>query len=255
MGIGKDISEELANRATIERQSLELVRASKLASLGELSAGVAHEINNPLAIIAASTGLLSKFRADPEKHDSKVQAIQKSVERISKIVMGLRKFARTGPKTKHATHLLSDILNEIIVLVDAKAKRHNTPVIVECQTNALINCDEVEIEQVLINLVSNAIDAVKTAPDKWVKIFLQEEQETVILRIMDSGPGIAESVKSKMFEPFFTTKEVGKGTGLGLSITKGILDEHQATITVLADSSHTCFEIRFPKAQQMKNTG
>jgi C4-dicarboxylate-specific signal transduction histidine kinase len=123
----------------------------------------------------------------------------------------------------------------------------------QSSTQAQIVCDEVEIEQVLVNLINNGIDAVKDRQDKWVKITVFEEGNTVVMRVMDSGPGIPESVRAKLFDPFFTTKKVGEGTGLGLSITKGILDEHKATITVVADCPNTCFEIRFPKAEAMKN--
>ena len=119
---------------------------------------------------------------------------------------------------------------------------------IDCKGNAQILCDEVEIEQVLVNLVNNAIDAVKDQPKKWVKVSLSDDAESVVLRVTDSGPGIPDSVRDKLFEPFFTTKSVGEGTGLGLSITKGILDEHKATIAVVTDSPNTCFEIKFARA-------
>jgi len=111
----------------------------------------------------------------------------------------------------------------------------------------MILCNEIEIEQVLVNLINNAIDAVKDADKKSVEIHIQEDQEALVLRVSDSGSGVSESIESKIFDPFFTTKIVGEGTGLGLSITKGILDEHQATIALDRSSSNTCFEIRFKK--------
>ncbi len=103
------------------------------------------------------------------------------------------------------------------------------------------------MEQVMVNLINNAIDAVKSQPEKWVKTKIYEEGDTLVMRVMDSGPGIPMELQSKLFDPFFTTKKVGEGTGLGLSIAKGILDEHHATIGVVNDSPHTCFEIRFQK--------
>ena len=112
----------------------------------------------------------------------------------------------------------------------------------------IVFCDEVEIEQVFINLLNNAIDAVKDRPEKWVKISVFEDGNYVVIRTTDSGPGIPGNVRDKLFEPFFTTKSTGEGTGLGLSITKGILDEHNATITVVDESPNTCFEIKFPKS-------
>lgn len=109
------------------------------------------------------------------------------------------------------------------------------------------------MEQVFVNLINNAIDAVTSLSEKWVTIQLQEMDGRAVLRIRDSGPRIRPEIQQKLFQPFFTTKPVGQGTGLGLSIVKGILDEHQATIELVADDPHTCFEIRFPKVEVQKN--
>ena len=225
----------------------QFVITSKLASLGEMSAGIAHEINNPLAIIAGAAELLPKYVNQPEKLAAKVDAIQRSCVRISKIVRGLKKFSRSAEKTDFASHSLHSIIEEVLVLTGAKSIRHSTPVSIETNTEARIYCNEVEMEQVMVNLINNAIDAVKSQPEKWVKTKIYEEGDTLVMRVMDSGPGIPMELQSKLFDPFFTTKKVGEGTGLGLSIAKGILDEHHATIGVVNDSPHTCFEIRFQK--------
>ncbi len=254
MGIAKDLTDKHALRSELEQERIKSIRNAKLASLGEMSAGIAHEINNPLAIISGSAGLLSKFSDNPEKLASKVEIIKKSCDRISRIVLGLKKFSRSGTKPNFITHELYNIIKEASILTEAKSKRHSTPVTVDCKTQAKVICDEVEIEQVLVNLINNAIDAVKTRPEKWINVTLFDDSNSVVLRVTDSGPGIPENVRTKVFEPFFTTKKVGEGTGLGLSITKGILDEHKATITVVADSPNTCFEIRFPRAEEIKNT-
>lgn len=243
-------TKELENALKLEQAKS--IKNSKLASLGEMSAGIAHEINNPLAIIAGSVGLLEKLASQPEKLASKIQAIKSSCERISRIVKGLRKFSRTGDKTDLKNHELSKIVKEVLILTEAKSKRHSTPVSVDYRSNAQILCDEVEIEQVLVNLINNAIDAVKPRSEKWVKVELFDEGASVVLRVTDSGLGIPESVRNKLFEPFFTTKIVGEGTGLGLSISKGILDEHKATISVRVESPHTCFEIRFLRSVDSK---
>lgn len=228
--------------------------SGRMNLLGEMSAGIAHEINNPLAIISGSVGLLSRFKDNPEKFASKIESIQKCCDRIAKIVRGLKKFSRTSDEKRNfELHSISDIINEAAVLIDNNSKKQSTQVTIECSTQAQILCDEVEIEQVLVNLINNGIDAVKDQPEKWIKISVIEDGLTVVMRVMDSGLGIPESVRAKLFDPFFTTKKVGEGTGLGLSISKGILDEHNATITVVADCPNTCFEIRFPKAEEIKN--
>jgi C4-dicarboxylate-specific signal transduction histidine kinase len=114
----------------------------------------------------------------------------------------------------------------------------------------VIHCNEIEVEQVIVNLINNALDAIKTKIDKWIKISIYEEANQVVLRVMDSGKGIPEEVRQNLFDPFFTTKQTGEGTGLGLSISKGIIDEHKATITVLDNCPNTCFEIRFPQIKE-----
>lgn len=243
-------------KKSIERKSCELeservksVRFAKLASLGEMSAGIAHEINNPLTIIAGTAHVLSKFAGDPEKLKSRIEIIEKATARIAKIVRSLRKFSRSDEKSAKKVHLLAEIVEEAIIITGAKSRRHGTPVNFSKQANGSVWCDEIEIEQVLVNMINNGIDAVKTTTNKWVQIELTEEVNAVVMRIRDSGKGIAQDVQNHMFHPFFTTKPVGQGTGLGLSIAKGILDEHGAEIQVLDNDPNTCFELRFPKAE------
>ncbi len=253
IGISNDITEEVRIRRDLELERSKSLKNAKLASLGEMSAGIAHEINNPLAIISGAAGLLEKFVDNPEKLASKVESIKKSCVRIARIVEGLRKFSRSGDKADLRNYEISKVVQEGCLLTEAKSKRHSTPVVLDLRSHSLVLCDEVEIEQVLINLINNAIDAVKGLPEKWVKVSLFDEGDSVVLRVTDSGSGIAENVREKLFEPFFTTKRVGEGTGLGLSITKGILDEHKAAITLVTDSPNTCFEIRFPRIGSVKN--
>ena len=227
-----------------------LIQASKLASLGEMSAGIAHEINNPIAIIVGSAELLQKVANNPENLKAKVEVIQKSCERITRIVNGLKKFSRSSEKHNYTSRSLAAIVRESISLTEVKAHRNETLVYCDIKSDAHILCDEVEIEQVIINLSSNAIDATKEKKEKWVKIEVLDEDSSVVLRVTDSGTGIPEDIRNRLFEPFFTTKSVGEGTGLGLSIAKGILDEHKATISVIVDHPNTCFEVRFQKAEK-----
>lgn len=252
-GINMDVTEEIKIKKDLEFERTKSLKNAKLASLGEMSAGIAHEINNPLAIISGTVGLLSKFSHTPEKFAAKVETIKKSCDRISRIVGGLRKFSRSGDKSNLKNYELSKIIQDTVILTEAKSKRHSTPVILDSRSSSFVYCDEVEIEQVFVNLINNAIDAVKEQSERWVKVSLYDEGASVVIRVMDSGSGIPENVRDKLFEPFFTTKKVGEGTGLGLSITKGILDEHKATIHVVSECSNTCFEIRFSRAEEIKD--
>jgi C4-dicarboxylate-specific signal transduction histidine kinase len=224
------------------------MHAAKLASLGEMSAGIAHEINNPLAIISANASLLMERELPREKVLEKLDRLVKASSRIGKIVGGLRKFARISDGKVHQVTSVKALFSELNFLTEVKSKRTNVPVTVNVETDAKIDCDEIEIQQVLINLINNAIDAAKGLSDKWVDVKGFEDKNEVVIQVWDSGPGIQPAIAAKIFEPFFTTKPVGEGTGLGLSITKGILDEHKAKIDVLQGVPNTCFEIRFSKA-------
>jgi PAS domain S-box-containing protein len=246
-GICWDRTKEMQLERTLTLERAKAVQNSKLASLGLMSAGVAHEINNPLAIIAGSIPLLSRFRETPERFNAKLSSIQGAVDRIAKIVNGLRKFSRSTDKKQFLPHSLKKIVDDAVSLSEVLRKRHNLGLKLEINTNARILCDEVEIEQVILNLIHNSVDAVKDQRSGWIKIRAWDSQEDTILQVLDSGPGISENIRSHLFDPFFTTKRVGEGTGLGLSIAKGILDEHHASIQLKDHTEGTCFEIRFKR--------
>ena len=242
---------ELEHQLTLEQ--VKTLHSAKLASLGEMSAGIAHEINNPLAIIASTIPLLTKFKNDPEKFESKIATLNRSVERIAKIIRGLTKFSRKANDSKFKREPLSLMIQEALTLTEAKSKRHSTPIQIELKREIQLLCDEVEIEQVLINLIGNAIDAVKDLSEKWVKISAYENDSEIKIRVQDSGQGIPDDLKQKLFDPFYTSKPVGQGTGLGLSISKGIIENHNGTLELDETDPHTCFEIRFKKTVQVKN--
>jgi C4-dicarboxylate-specific signal transduction histidine kinase len=242
-----DVTQERLDRDTLELERSKSVHSAKLATLGEMAAGVAHEINNPLGIISGSVSLAERYRNDPEKVSQKLELIKKATARISKIVGGLRKFSRSNDHKVYSSHSLASIVEEAVALTEYKAKRGMTLVEVTIDCREDIHCDEIEIQQVLINLINNGIDAVDALEEKWVKIRVFEDSGAIVLRVQDSGPGIPEEVGSRLFQPFFTTKPVGQGTGLGLSIVKGIIDEHKGSINVMTLDAHTCFEARFPK--------
>ncbi|MFT7128930.1 MAG: PAS domain S-box-containing protein, partial [Gammaproteobacteria bacterium] len=158
-GTIQDIDQRKKAEIKYDLERMKSIQNSKLASLGELSAGIAHEINNPLSIIYGSSQLISKFADNPEKLQKKVADIQKSCNRINRIVKSLKKFSRTNEKEERCLHGLGDIVIEAMSLTNAKSQRHEIPVNLDCQSKASIMCDEVEIEQVLVNLINNAIDA------------------------------------------------------------------------------------------------
>ena len=246
-GTCQDISDLVAAEEKLKIERAKALHNAKLASLGEMSAGIAHEINNPLAIISGATWSIRKNAQDQEKLQEKIQMITKASDRIAKIVGGLKKFSRSSDHSDYSLHSLSAIAKEALVLTDVKAKKNATSIILDSQGDGLAICDEIEMEQVLINLINNGIDAVKNLPQRWVEIKISETHSNVVVLVRDSGNGIAHEIQAKLFQPFFTTKDVGEGTGLGLSIVKGIIEEHGGSIEVLPTDPHTCFEIKLPK--------
>lgn len=252
-GTCQDITEKVEQENILEQQRLKSIHSAKLASLGEMSAGVAHEINNPLAIISGSIELLKKFKDNEEKFDRKIHAIGKAVERIAKIVMGLRKFSRSSDISETSAHSVAEVVRDAVVITESKAKRHSVAVLIEVESNAKVLCNAIEIEQVIINLINNGIDAAKEQEDRWVQVRLFDQAQDLVLQIIDSGAGVSEEVEKKLYQPFFTTKPVGQGTGLGLSISKGILEHHKATLTLNREFARTCFEVRFQKLSEVAN--
>jgi PAS domain S-box-containing protein len=246
-GINWDRSKEVEMESFIQQERQKAIRNAKLASLGEMAAGIAHEINNPLAVIEASAFLLPRCREDEEKFDGRIEAIRKGTERIARIVKGLRKFSRSSENVVHQPERISELLAEALVLTEARAKRHSVSLEADCTTSASIVCDGVEIEQVLVNLINNAIDAVSEREERWVRVRVEEQDSRVELSVTDSGGGISSEVERRLFEPFFTTKPVGEGTGLGLSISKGILEDHGASIALDRTSPNTRFVISFSR--------
>jgi signal transduction histidine kinase len=250
--INRFLKDLFDSRKQIEIERAKSLHTAKLASLGEMSAGIAHEINNPLAVISGNLPLLKKFRNEEQKFSSKLEALVRASDRIEKIVKGLKKFSRTSLGNEFKLESISSIVTEVMTITEAKVKRHSVEVEIDVKPELYIQCDEVEIEQVLVNLINNGIDAIKTNEERWLKLKAFAEEEEIVLQVIDSGQGISEELESKMFQPFFTTKVVGEGTGLGLSISKGILDNHRASFGINRSYKNTCFEIKFKTPKSLK---
>lgn len=252
IGTFKDVTEKVIQQKKLLDTQAVMAQSTKLASLGEMAAGVAHEINNPLAIIKANAQLLQDMASDNPKIVQKIESVLKACSRIIKIVSGLQNFSRKNNGKERKFIEFSEVLKEALSIVEVNSKFKGVKILTDIQFGLIINCDPIEIEQVLINLLNNAVDAALLTQDKWIKIELKIANRSALLRVMDSGLGISPEVESKIFNPFFTTKPVGQGTGLGLSICKGILDSHQASLTLNRDFKNTCFEIKF-KLESLRN--
>lgn len=250
----QDRSEIYRQREIIKQQELQIIQASRLASLGEMAAGVAHEINNPLAILSASAKILNKL-ANKDDLDRGlifeiVEDINHTVKRIAQIVGAMRNLSRESRNFEKRSVKLQVILDEVISLCENRFKTSSVELRLKISPDLLekyISCDQVQFSQVLVNLLNNSYDAVNGLRESWVEIGFIGNHETHSLTITDSGNGIPESVFKKIFDPFFTSKELGKGTGLGLSISKTIMEKHGGSIAVDRAHPHTRFVLTLPR--------
>jgi PAS domain S-box-containing protein len=248
-GIIQDIHKRKIIEIKYNQERHKSVVNAKFAALGELSASIAHEINNPLGVISGYAELLQLTRSIASPNDilEKSSAILKSCDRITHIVKSLKKFSRSDEESQYSICLLKNVIDEAIVLANPKLKLRLINLQCHHIENSKILCNEIEIEQVIVNLINNSIDAVSTLSDKWITISITETKQHYNISITDAGLGIPLDQHNVIFEPFITTKNVDEGTGLGLSIVKGILDSHGAKISIDNNNRNTSFIINFPK--------
>jgi C4-dicarboxylate-specific signal transduction histidine kinase len=235
----------------IERSN-QLSESSRLASLGEMAGGVAHEINNPLAIISGKARKLRKLLAARnlvgiENEIKELNSIDATIERISKIIRGLRTFSRDGSQDNFENIKIKSLIDDTLEMCKARFTNHSIEIrIKEFDPELSIDCRSVQLGQVILNLLSNAYDALADKEEKWVEIAVSTQADKITIQITDSGPGIPEAIRAKLMQPFFTTKPVGKGTGLGLSISKGIIDAHGGKFEIDEKCPNTRFIIELP---------
>ncbi len=251
---------DITKRLEVEQQ---LIQASKMATLGEMATGVAHELNQPLSVIkTASSFFMKKIRKkEPIKDEillTMVTEIDKHIRRATKIINHMREFGHKSDLRLEPV-FVNAVLEKAFEIFSQQLKLRGIEVVWELEENLpRVKADPSRLEQVFINLLINARDAIE---DRWAgpppeeyekdakKIFLRTKSENnkVIVEVEDTGIGIPDEIREKIFEPFFTTKEVGRGTGLGLSISYGIIKDCKARIQAVSSvGKGTCFVIEFP---------
>ncbi|MFH1243810.1 MAG: ATP-binding protein [Pseudomonadota bacterium] len=242
-----------------------LIQASKMATLGEMATGVAHELNQPLSVIKTASSFLKKKvkMHEPIKDDilkTMAEEIDSHVDRASRIINHMREFGRKSEVKKEKVQV-NDALNNSIEIFSQQLKLREIEVVKDLEENLPpIMADSNRLEQVFINLLINARDAIdekwklSDCKDEAKKIVLRTSLKngTVVIEVKDTGKGIPKSNLDKVFEPFFTTKKVGKGTGLGLSISYGIVQDYDGVIEVETNEQKgATFIIRFPVASEV----
>ena len=232
----------------------QLVQAAKLATLGELTTGVAHELNNPLNNIGLFVGnVIDRIvlgEVDAERVVSDLEKAMDQVRKATEIITHLRTFGRAAPISLEPV-AVGDILERALSLMNEQLRVRLIEVEVEPASDELVVLgNAIQLEQVIINLLTNARDALADAPMRRIRLASAlTKNDRVRITVSDSGPGIPPGLEQRIFDPFFTTKEVGMGTGLGLSITYGIVKEHGGSIEVTSGPGEgACFEIELPIA-------
>lgn len=239
----------LRNITEEKKAQEQLFMTSKLASLGELAAGIAHEINNPITSVMgyAQFHLMQITDKDKELKED-LQRIFDEGKRVQNIVKSLLSFAREQEHEKKEMDL-NKAVSEVLKLFGKQLALNNIKLILELSPNlSKIYGNPSQIQQVIINLIQNAFDAIQQSKKgSIIKLKTQSSGSDVQIIIEDDGPGIPENIKKQIFNPFFTTKPVGKGTGLGLSICHKIIEKHEGKILVKSKMNHgTTFVIQLP---------
>ncbi len=238
----------------LKRAHDQMLHAEKMASIGKMAAVVAHEINNPLSGILTYAKLLRKWIGAGETDDKHRDEAQQCLELIASesrrcgdLVKNLLTFSRTSPMNREPADL-NGIIERLIRLVQHKLEMSNIQLQLELDDKLpRIYCDSAQIEQVLLALVMNAVDAMPRGGNLWVRTHRLDSADQVEITVRDDGSGIAPEVLPRMFEPFFTTKENGRGVGLGLAISHGIIERHSGHIEVKSEvGKGTIFTITLP---------
>ena len=254
MGDLRDTTAEIQRREQELREKQEqLVQAGKLATVGELTTGVAHELNNPLnnigLFVGNATDLIEHGVTDAKQIIRELRYATEQVRKATEIISHLRTFGRAAPVSREPI-VLRQVIERALALMQEQFRLREISVALDLGSKEpVILGNAIQLEQVFINLLTNARDAMANSPRKAIRISASVDCDKVELAFSDTGHGIPAGLERRIFDPFFTTKEVGKGTGLGLSITYGIIKDHGGMISVVSPpGAGATFVIELPLA-------
>jgi len=257
-----EVAERIRTETVLRQAQDGLMQAGKLAAVGQMSAGIAHELNQPLTALRTLSGNTGKFlaRGDYDTAQQNLDKIVGLVERMGRITGALKSFARKPSLgQRSAAHLGEAVDNALFLLetrmaaVAPRIERHIDP-------HLAVACDPNRLEQVLVNLIGNALDALRGRSDPLLSLHAYETGEgggMVHLTVRDNGAGLSEAAFARLFEPFFTTKPAGEGLGLGLTLSAGILNENGGNLTAINHpDGGACFTLALPQAREaLRNVG
>jgi signal transduction histidine kinase len=254
-GLNWDVTEKVLATEKLEQERAKAIANAKMASLGEMASGIAHEINNPLTIILNRTSQLKtsilEKEIDKKQVIGEIEKVESTFQRIVKIIRGLKAFSRNSDNDPMISCDINSIIVNTLELCLEKFKTHGIQIsMIGLDHLYFLSCRPSQISQVLLNLLNNSFDAINGSSNPWIKIQVSLQSEArdafIKIQVIDSGRGIPRGIAEKMMAPFFTTKDVGQGTGLGLPISKGIIEEHKGRLWLENESENTSFAIRLP---------
>jgi len=254
VGIAHDLSERQSHVEKLKNLELQLFHADRLLTLGELTAGIAHEMNQPLTAIAAyADALVHLVDQRKESAESGVQSICSRISeqsrRAAAVVDRLRKLVRSGTSSK-ARLDITIVVNNMLLLFEYELKRAGVILEVKAPDQTVeVFLDEIQVQQILVNLVKNSLDAIAESgrPDGRIDIVITSSQKELAISVLDNGSGVSRESLPHLFEPFYTSK--AKGVGLGLSICKHIALAHGGTLAyVPTGTGQTCFTLKLPRS-------
>ena len=250
----RDITQKVIQKKELEEQKNISFHNAKLASIGQLAAGVGHEINNPLSIIQGQINLLRKnLKANNILNDQiniRVEKTLKSVDRIANIVKGLRNFARTDDSEMSVLNI-SEVLLETKDMLFEIFENEGVDLIFDIQDDFWVNGNWGRLQQVFENILNNSKDALRDTPKKEVRDTPTSKNNQLEIKFFDTGSGVSDDLKESIFEPFFTTKEINQGTGIGLSIASTIIKEHLGKLSLYKNyEKGACFVVSLPEQVQ-----
>ncbi len=253
LAITNEITERIKTERELSIKDQELEEAKRLSLIGEFAAGIAHEVNNPLAVIHSKAQLLEiQLNQLTEKKTESIENIIDSLESIkrmtlhtSDLIKNLKTFSSKANFDQLELTKITDVLDMVLKISQNRCSNAGIKVAINVDPNLKLNCNPSGLAQVILNLISNSIDAIEYQKDKWINIETKLSNKTLKIIITDSGGGISDEIVEKITQPFFSTKDPGKGTGLGLSISSKSIEKMKGKFYYNSESENTQFVIEF----------